>query len=309
MSAPRTLPDFVPPMLAVLGKRPFDSDEHLFEIKWDGVRALAYVDGDQTRLVNRHRRECLALYPELARLADLPAGTLLDGELVVLRDDRPSFPSVMSRQQARGAATITRLASELPASYVVFDLLSLDFEDLTQLPLRERRARLEALLGDFENDRVVLSSGVVGAGRSFFEQAAARELEGMVAKRLDSRYLAGKRSDAWTKVKTTRRLHAVILGWMPDDTGDVSSLVIGAPDADGALRHVGRVGSGLTEAMRSRLLEELDQRPRSTPLVPCPERARWVEAGLFCVVDFLEYTREGRLRAPVFVDLIIDGDE
>src|SRR6266852_8415456 len=136
------LPRFVPPMLAQPGV-PFDSSQHLFEIKWDGTRVLAFVEQGGYRLVNRHRADVTDRYPELGFLNDLPAGTILDGEVAVLRQGKPDFGLLLSRNQARAALKIQSLAWTFPATYVVFDLLYHRFESLLASPLGARRQRLE----------------------------------------------------------------------------------------------------------------------------------------------------------------------
>jgi ATP-dependent DNA ligase len=192
------LPRFVPPMLAKPGV-PFDSPEHLFEIKWDGTRVLAFVDSNGYRLVNRHRADVTDRYPELGFLAKLPAGTALDGEVVVLRQGKPDFGLLLSRNQARASLKIQSLARTFPATYVVFDLLYHRFESLMALPLRARRQRLETVVRACTNPKLVFSEGIVGPGRVFFEAVCQYGLEGVVAKRLDSRYRPGRR--AWIKIK------------------------------------------------------------------------------------------------------------
>src|SRR6266852_2305194 len=133
---------FVPPMLAKRGA-PFDSPDHLFEVKWDGTRVLAFVESHCYRLVNRHRADVTDRYPELGFLNDLPAGIVLDGEVVVLRQGKPDFRSLTSRNQARAPLKIQSLTRTLPATYVVFDLLYHRFESLLASPLGARRQRLE----------------------------------------------------------------------------------------------------------------------------------------------------------------------
>ena len=192
------LPRFVPPMLAKPGV-PFDSSDHLFELKWDGTRVLAFVDSRGYRLVNRHRADVTDRYPELRFLNDLPVGTILDGEVVVLRQGKPDFKLLLSRNQARAPIKIRSLAKTLPATYVVFDLLYHRFESLLALPLWERRQRLETVARACADSKLVFSEGIVGSGRAFFEAVRAEGLEGVVAKRLDGRYRPGRR--AWIKIK------------------------------------------------------------------------------------------------------------
>jgi DNA ligase D-like protein (predicted ligase) len=302
---PVPLPEFVAPMLATLVDEPFDSEQHLFEVKWDGIRALTFVEDGDYRALTRNRHDLKPAYPELAALARLPAGTLLDGELVVLEGDRPSFSRSLERMQARGRHRVAALARACPAQYVVFDLLYLGGQPVLSRPLRDRRERLRELLGALGEPRLVLSDGVVGPGRAFFEEVRARELEGLVAKELDGAYLPGKRTRSWVKVKTTRTAPCAILGFVADERGDLASLIV-AIEEDGHLVSAGRVGSGLSDELRARLQALCRARPRATPFVPCAEEGAWVEPGLFCTVSYLERTENG-LRAPVFVSLLERG--
>ena len=290
-------------MLAKLGRRAFDSDEHWFEPKWDGFRAQVPVDEDGVRARTRRDRDLLPRFPEVRAAAALPVGTALDGELVVLEEDRPSFERMLRREQARGAIRVGEMARALPATFVVFDLLYQDSEPLMDLPLAERRTRLEALAASWDDARMVLSEGVQGAGRALFEQAQALGLEGVVAKRLDSRYLSGERSDHWTKVKVRRYLHCLILGWQPDGHGDLKSLILASDEGD-ELRCVGKVGTGWSEALRAELRDTLAAHPAGGPIVPSEHPGEWVEPRFFCTVSFTEFTGAGTLRAPSFEGLV-----
>ena len=203
---PSSLPPFVAPMLARPGV-PFDSEQHLFEIKWDGTRMLAFVQRDGLRLVNRHRAERTAQYPELAGLAELPAGTILDGELVVFAEGRPDFSRLLSRDQTCDPFKIRLSSRRLPATYVVFDLLYEGYRPLLDQPLSERRQRLCQLVEDFGRPQVAFSDGVVGAGRALFAEVCRLGLEGLVAKRLASHYQPGRRTKAWIKIKPPTPRH------------------------------------------------------------------------------------------------------
>ena len=197
------LPEFVSPMLAQIGE-PFDSEDYFFEVKWDGTRAIALVEGGGEpgyRLHNRRKFDMLPRYPELGFLGQLPAGVVLDGEIVVLRDGKPSFRDVMTRDHARNPARIRHLIETHPVHYMVFDLLYQNFEAVVGAPLSERRERLQELVAACGHERLVLSRGVTGEGVRFFEEACQRELEGVIAKRLASRYRPGQRSDSWLKIK------------------------------------------------------------------------------------------------------------
>jgi len=294
------LPDFLPPMLAKLGEA-FDSDEHLFEVKWDGMRVLAFVEENGVRLLNRNERDVEPRFPELEFLTALEPGTLLDGELIAMTDGKPDFHKLMSREHARDPRKIAALQRSVPIQYVVFDLPYRRSESICDAPLSERREQLGEIVAASGDPRLVLSDGVIGPGKTLFEQVSAQGIEGVVAKRLDSPYRPGKRTDDWIKAKSTQMIHCVILGWVEED-GDLRSLYIGTEE-DGELISVGRVGSGLGASIRQTLLPKLHARRRETPLVDCGGEGEWAEPSLFCIVAFLERTRDG-LRAPVFVELI-----
>lgn len=301
MTAPR-LPAHIEPMLARIGEA-FDDADHLFEIKWDGIRAIAYVEQGTLRVHGRRRRDLAARYPELDVLRTLPSGTVLDGEIVVLRPDgSPDFAAVLSRENGG-----RRAAGDGPSvTFVVFDLLYLAHEPLLALPLAQRRSILEQLLRAQPMPRVRLSEGVVGAGRALFAAACERGLEGVVGKRLDSPYRPGERTPAWTKIKPVRAIHCAILGYEPDGARDFRSLII-ATDFDGRLQCVGKVGSGLDDAAKRALRPRLFARRTERPLVATALDGVWVEPGLFCRVSYLERTANGSLRAPVFLGMADEG--
>ncbi|MCC7396282.1 MAG: ATP-dependent DNA ligase [Planctomycetes bacterium] len=298
----RSLPSHVPPMLALSG-RPFDSPLHLFEVKWDGVRAVSYIEGGTLRMHGRRRRDLATRYPELDFLAGLGNGLVLDGELVVLQPDgRADFRAVLARENA-GAAGVAAAARRHPVVYIVFDLLYEHGEPLLELPLRERRARLAQVVASSPSPRLSLSAGVEGHGLSLFAAVRERGLEGIVGKRLDSPYRPGERGDAWLKIKPVHSVHCLILGYEPDAARGFKSLII-ASDFDGALRCVGKVGSGIGEAERTELRRLLAARRCERPLLDAGVDGVWVTPGLYCTVNYLERTPSGALRAPVFVALL-----
>ncbi len=308
MPAMRTtpLPQHVEPMLARIGA-PFDSPQHVFEVKWDGVRALTYIEHGAHRMHGRRRRDLAGRYPELAFLAQLPSGCLLDGELVVLLPDgTPDFRAMLTRENA-SAERAASLVRSHPVAYVVFDLLFAAGESLLDVPLRQRRAALESLVAGVGNPRLMLSEGIVGSGLSLFAAVRERGLEGMVGKRLDAPYRPGERSDSWQKVKAVQQVHCLILGYEPDGTRDFKSLII-ATDVDGALRCIGKVGSGLGEAERRELWARMAASRCDQPLLDAGMPGHWVTPGLYCTVNFLEWTPSGSLRAPVFVALVDEAD-
>lgn len=298
------LPDFIAPMLARSGE-PFDADDHVFEIKWDGMRVVAFRDADGVRLVNRQRNDVTARYPDLAGLDALAPGTVLDGEIVVFDGERSSFERMLRREQARDPRRIATLAGTLPAHFVAFDLLYDAFAPRVDDPLVERRARLAAVVEAAGAARLLFSDGLVGGGRAFYDAAVERELEGVVAKQLSSRYVPGKRTDAWCKIKRAQVIFCVVVGFLAEGR-DVRSLIV-ATDVDGDLAYAGRVGSGIDAVASARLAERLWPLERPEPIIPCRTRGTWVEPHVYCRVRFLERTGRGDLRAPVFLGLVDDA--
>jgi len=187
---PRTLPAFIKPMLASRGT-PFDDESCLFEIKWNGIRMLAFVETPGYRLVNRHAVDTTSRYPEFAVLAELPSGTVLDGEMVVFRDGQPDLALLQGRDKTRSALKTRTGSQAQPATFVAFDLLYEKLAPLLDRPLQERRERLERLLRSWSHPRLVLSQGIVSHGRMLFAETCRQNLEGLMAKRLASPYRAG----------------------------------------------------------------------------------------------------------------------
>lgn len=222
-------------------------------------------------------------------------------------DGQPDFELLLSREHMRDPVRIRTSARARPATLMVFDQLYADFEPLLAEPLSARRERLRETLARGGGDRLVYSEGVVGSGRAYFDQVRRRGLEGVMAKRLDSAYRPGRRSDAWLKIKARSRMHCAIIGFVPSQgppgEKDFRSLIIATLEDDGELRPVGRVGSGVDARARRELNSLLWPRLRDRPLVPCRLPGKWVEPGLYCTVSYLERTVNGELRAPVFDEL------
>ena len=227
---------------------------------------------------------------------------MIDGEIVALRDGRPDLSYIWYRSQ-RVRSAIDGIPEDASTAYVAFDLLYEKHQSLMGSPLSERRGRLERLIRQVASDRWVLSAGVVGNGIRLHEEVCGRELEGIVAKRLDSIYQPGKRSTAWPKMKCMKRLYFAIIGFTPR-AGSFRSLIL-ASDVDGELRHVGSVGSGFTQADRQKLDGVMASRRRSTPLVKCSADGIWIEP-LYCVMRYAERTARGMLRFPVFERLVTE---
>ena len=286
---------------------PRDESRYSFEVKWDGVRAIAYCKPGRIRLESRNLNEITDAYPEVRGiLLDLGMReAVLDGEIVAFDDaGKPSFERLQSRMHVTSPNAIKRLSKSSPVVYAIFDLLHLDGETLMALPYEQRRERLEALGLGGPAWRVPAVQR--GAGTRLLAATEQQGLEGVVAKRLDSRYEPGRRTGAWIKIKHVRRQELVIGGWLPGEgrrTERIGALLMGYYE-DGALRYAGRVGTGFTERTLTELARRLkplrtDENPFDHP-PKLPRNAEFVTPELVAEVEFREWTGEGVMRAPSF---------
>lgn len=303
------LPDLVRPMLATPGPLPSARDDarYGYELKWDGVRAVSYLDRGRARVLSRTDRDVTSSYPEVLGLAGALADrqAVLDGELVALDEGgRVSFGALQARMHVTKATEVRRLSQAVPVTYLLFDVLHLDGEDTTGASYEQRRALLDDLVTPGRSWQV--PPWFAGGGDSVLAAAKAQGLEGVVAKRRDSRYEPGRRSSAWTKVKVVRTQAVVVAGWRPGEgrrSGLPGSLVLGV-NGEAGLVFAGSVGTGFTERTLRELGARLEglRRDASPFAVPVPrEHARdavWVEPVLVGEVAFAEWTRDGRLRHP-----------
>ncbi len=302
------MPSKVVPMLARPGSLPADDSDWAFEIKWDGVRAIAYSEPGELRLESRNLNDITDSYPEVFGLnAALGShSAVLDGELVAFdRDGQPSFAALQRRMHTASRAQARRLAKGTPVTYVIFDLLWLDGHSLMREPYSERRKQLAALALSGESWQT--PDHVVGQGAQLLAASAKRHLEGVVAKRLESIYQPGVRSRDWVKVKTLARQELVVGGWMPGKgkrRQSIGALLLGVYEAGGVLRYAGRVGSGFDEEdlqRLSRLLAPLERAfsPFDAGEKP-PRGAIFCEPRLVVEVEFTSWTSAGSLRHPVY---------
>ena len=306
------------PMLATASREPFDDPEWGFEPKWDGIRAIAVCD-DETRLISRNAHDITVAYPELAALHDqvVALEAMVDGEIVAFGEGGvPSFQRLQQRMHLRDEQQIRQVAARIPVVYVAFDLLYLDGRDLTGWPLRERRRLLEETV--VLSDRVQLSSVTEGTGVALFGAAAEHGLEGIIAKRLSSRYAPGDRSREWRKVKVALDADVVIVGWTEGAgrrEGSLGSLVMAVYDGS-ALRYVGNVGTGFDRRSLDDALHRLHALDSTGPPFPSEvlrsrpdlRRAHWVTPSLVARVEHRGITTAGRLRAPSFQGFRADKD-
>ncbi len=312
------LPDLVRPMAAVLGELPTDDDAWAFEMKWDGVRAVAYVDGGRVRLMSRNDLDVTRSYPEVAGLGEQLGAVqaVLDGELVTF-DARgaPDFGRLQQRMHVADPTVARRLAQSVPVVYLVFDVLHLDGRPTLDLPYDERRRLLDGL--GLAGRSWQTPPSFDGPGAAVLAASRENGLEGVLAKRRSSTYRPGRRSPDWVKVKHVRMQEVVLVGWKPGKgarADTLGSLVLGVPDDDGVLRPAGSVGTGFTRRTLDDLLRRLTPlRTTSSPFVdrlPAPETrdVQWVRPDLVGEVAFAEWTSDRRLRHPSWRGLRPDKD-
>ena len=298
-------------MLATLVEQPFSDPEWIFEVKWDGIHALAEVQDGKFRLFSRTGRNITAHYPELVVLPERLRArqALIDGEIVVLDDKgRSSFERLQSRMNV--ARMSQAVMESTPVVYYAFDILYCDGMDLREAPLIERKQLLREVLDTQAPFR--FSGHVAEKGRELFELAAQQGAEGVIGKHAHSAYSSG-RSSSWVKVKVVRELEAVIGGFtVPGGSREhFGALVLGLYDGKG-LKFIGGVGSGFTESMQASILARLEPlRISRCPFTEKPDirqEATWVEPKLVARVKYHEMTSEKRLRQPVFLGLRDDLD-
>ena len=312
-------PEKVVPMLARLSKLPRDDGRWAVEVKWDGVRAIAYCRPGRVRLQSRNLLDVSAQYPEVRRISRALGSheAVLDGELVVFDENgKPSFERLQQRIHQTDETTVRRRMKTHPVVYVVFDLLYLDGEDLMAEPYTRRRELLEGLELDGESWQTPGYS--VGRAKELLAASAKQGLEGMMLKRTDSAYAPGKRTGAWLKVKNTLRQELVIGGWTPGEgrrKDQVGALLVGYFEHDDGepggskrlLRYGGKVGTGFTDRELTALAARLGPLERKGSPFGAgpkpPKSAHFVEPRLVAEIEFREMTKEGILRHPAYKGL------
>jgi bifunctional non-homologous end joining protein LigD len=316
----RPMPPTIHPMLAEAVDEPFDGAEWLFEIKWDGYRAVAFIENGKLRLVSRNQNELTERFPELK---DLPKfiqakSAILDGEVVALDEQgRASFSLMQQRTGFRPGGRRVANKADVPVLYYAFDLLYLDGYDLRRVALKERKNKLATLL--VTGDSVRYSDHYEKQGKALFEMARAKGLEGILAKRRDSLYQE-RRTNEWLKIKVRHRLECVIGGYTEPEgsRAHFGSIVLGLYDSRGRLIHVGQAGSGFDQKSLDAVSKLLKKREtKKNPFygeVEALRKVYWVKPELVAEIEYAEWTDGAntgsgpKLRAPVFLGLRDDKD-
>jgi bifunctional non-homologous end joining protein LigD len=310
------MPARIKPMLASLGTLPASNAGWAYEIKWDGVRAIAFVEGGRVRMLSRNEKDLRPSFPEFQEIGEALGSErcVLDGEIIVIGEKGvPEFGRLQHRLHLSGAAAIRKAAADSPASYVVFDLMFVNGHSIAHLAYDDRRAKLESLhLAG--NSFTTAESFTDADGAELLQATRDVGLEGIVAKRRDAPYAEGKRSDAWIKIKNQRTQEVVIGGWTEGSgsrSGSIGALLLGIPDGKG-LHFVGKVGTGFSAQDRRELMELLarigtEKNPFSPPSgVSEPAPHHYVRPEHVGEVQFSEWTTARRLRHPTWRGLRLD---
>jgi len=316
----RPMPSKIHPMLAESIEKPFDSDDWLFEIKWDGYRAVAFIEDGKVRFVSRNQNDLTPRYPELK---DLPKflkakSAILDGEVVALDDEgRASFSLMQQRTGFRAHGKRTASKADIPVLYYAFDLLYLDGMDWRRVPLETRKKKLADIL--IAGDNLRYSDHYEAQGKALFAVAQQRGLEGILAKKKGSFY-EERRSREWLKIKIRHRIECVVGGYTPPEgtRAHFGSLALGLYDKQGRLIHVGQVGSGFDQKLLAEIWKTLQKlETNKNPFfgeVEALRKTLWIKPELVAEIEYAEWTggtNEGsgpKLRAPVFLGLRDDKD-
>lgn len=290
-------------MLASMAE-PFDSEEYTYEIKWDGYRVLAFLDSD-TKLQSRNLKDITAVFPELTKIhRSQKRGLILDGELIALRNGKPSFLELQKRGLLRDESRIRMAVQSIPVVYVIFDLLYLNYQPLLNEPIEKRRLLLTENLNPAFG--LILADFIDSRGTAYFKSISEMGLEGVIAKKKGSNYLPGKRVKTWLKFKRKRIANFIICGFVKNHSSraELSSIILGA-FLDEKLTPFGMVGTGFSRNESLIILNELQAITTKT----CPfngfndyglKNVFWTKPWLVCEVEYLELTDDGSLRHPSF---------
>lgn len=301
------------PMMAKTGE-PFDSDRHIFETKWDGLRALLFFQNGKVELQNRNRRDVTMGYPEIVSSKTIVKArkAILDGEVVVLNEKGlPDFGRMQTRfgHNDRTAVEAVRIIN--PTTYVAFDLLHLDGKDIVKSPLLERKEKLRSIV--IEGPHMMYGDHAEKNGREFTARLIKLGFEGTIAKEKDSQYHPGIRSSTWVKIKGVQTIDAIVVGYSAGEGARAStfgSLVMAMYDKNGKLVHVGNVGGGFNDKSLETLRPRLDKLATRTVMlqgpIDAPTPVVWVKPRIVAEILYSNFTRDHRLRFPRFQQLRLD---
>lgn len=291
------------PMLARTAETPFSSNDWIFEVKWDGIRAIVYINNELS-IRSRNQKELKNNFPELQELKVLAQNVVLDGEVIIMRDGKVDFQTLIKRIQAISPRENEHLSHKFPAVYVAFDILEKDGISLINKPLQERRKLLEENVKEGRN--MVFSVFVEDDGEAFYEATLEKGLEGVMAKKKGSVYEPGRRSGSWLKIKKAKECDCVIFGYTKGKgsrKATFGALILGLYDDDIPV-FVGKVGTGFSQdelKTLSQAFAKLIVKERTLEGADVFEEVTWLMPALVCQVGYQAVTSDGKLRLPRFL--------
>ncbi|MGA2309890.1 MAG: non-homologous end-joining DNA ligase [Candidatus Bathyarchaeia archaeon] len=293
------------PMLAQHAEKPFNSEDWIFEVKWDGIRAISYVDGGLS-IRSRNNKELRYNFPELEELKKLTENAVIDGEIIVMKGGKADFQALAERSKTTSIENVKYLSQASPANYIVFDMLEKDGDPLVELPLMERKRLLKEYVR--EGSFVVLSAFVETEGEAYYKVALAKGMEGMMAKKRDSQYEPGARSANWLKIKPILTCDCVVFGYTVGEGArkpTFGALILGLFGETGPV-YVGKVGTGFNREDLESMLKmfvPLQVKDKTLEGVVSLEEIVWLKPEAVCEVAYQNVTKDGRLRMPRFLGL------
>lgn len=295
-------PRFIKPMLAK-SSSPFDSENHIFELKWDGTRCILFWENGKIRFQNRRLRDITHRYPEFSSIKFKATSAVIDGEIVVLSEGKPDFFKLQKREHIVEDDKIKILSELYPATYIAFDIIFIEGKSLLSTPLIERKKILEKVIAP--SDFLILSQSFSN-GKRLFEEALKLGFEGIMAKEKNSPYVPGKRTSYWLKIKRFNEIDAVICGFTQGEgrrKESFGALILGVY-SHGRLIPIGQAGTGFSDEEEQFLIKALE----SIKEVKAPfsseykskRKISWCKPEIVARIRFQEWTEDKKLRAPVF---------
>lgn len=292
----------ISPMLLNEVKEPFDDDDYIYELKFDGIRCVAYIEPKSVALQNKRFKDLTEIYPELSDICKcVKKRVILDGELVVLTDGKPDFYALQKRSLMGDKFRISLAAKKNPVQFVAYDILYYDGNDLTDKPLMERKVYLSKAVTEGHN--LSVSRWIEKNGVAFFELAKKENLEGIVAKKKDGLYHIGKRTSEWIKIKVMQDEDLLVLGYQPDDDGKVKDLILGYYDEKGDLKCRGKVYLGVSKTEQKIIADFAKKNTVKRPWFDKYKNAVWLKPQLVGTAHFMHETESGGMRQPVWKGL------
>ena len=282
---------------------PFDDKDYIFELKLDGIRCIAYIDTKSVVLQNKRFKDVTDIYPELKEMNKcVKHKVILDGELVVLTDGKPDFYALQTRSLMTDKFRIELAAKRNPVQFVAYDIIYNNGNDLTNLPLMKRKEILSADIN--EGNNLSISRYIEEKGKAFFELAKKENLEGIVAKKKDGLYHIGKRTRDWVKIKVMQDEDLLVLGYKPDENGNVKDLILGHEE-NGKLKCKGSVYLGISKEERD-YIKNFATKNKSKVIDGKYKDVIWIEPELIGTVQYMQETESGNMRQPVWKGLKMD---